>query len=55
MAVSFFTFIIYMHVCGPAQATVYQWKSEDNIWESVPSSPNVGFRDPTQVGLADKH
>lgn len=52
----FFTFIIYMHVCGHSQAMVYQWESEDKVWESVPSFPSVGFRDPTQfIGLAEKH
>lgn len=53
---SLFTFIIYMHVCGHSQAMADQCNSEDNVWESVPFFPSVGFRNPTQViGLAEKH
>lgn len=48
----FFTFIIYMLVCGHSQAMVCQCNSEDSVWESVPSFPSVGFRSPTQsLGL----
>lgn len=50
-----FVYIYYLYACVWA-LTSHGVSVGVRVWESVPSLPSVGFRDPTQViGLVEKH